>query len=225
MEFNYFDLIAAIIILMLGLKGIINGFFKEVFGLLGIIGGIFVASRMGDEVGQYLSDLIFNFQNSAAIGFTGFLATLAVFWIIMILIGFAFKKLSSMSGLGPVDKILGFVFGASKFFLIAAVIAHAVYNIKAVRSTIDQSMQNSILFPILVETGGFIMKLDPVDIADDINNTIEEGTQAVQEKLQNTIDDSTVEMVNEVKNHIQEKIEQNISAAQDGLNAIKEENK
>jgi len=64
MEFNHFDLVIVSIILLLGLKGIINGFFKELFGLVGIIGGIFIASRVGDEVGLYLSDLIFNFENS-----------------------------------------------------------------------------------------------------------------------------------------------------------------
>ena len=72
MEYSYFDIIATIIILFLGLKGIINGFFKELFGLLGIIGGIFIASRLGNEVGEYLSDMIFKFENSAAINFTGF---------------------------------------------------------------------------------------------------------------------------------------------------------
>ena len=35
MEVNYFDIIVSIIILFLGLKGIINGFFKEVFGQIG----------------------------------------------------------------------------------------------------------------------------------------------------------------------------------------------
>jgi len=116
MEFNYFDLIVSIIILFLGLKGIVNGFLKEVFGLIGIIGGIFIASRLGDSVGKFLSDLIFNFDNNSAISFTGFLATLVVFWLIMIVVGLMFKKLSSLSGLGALDKILGFIFGVSKFF-------------------------------------------------------------------------------------------------------------
>ncbi len=42
MEFNYFDIIVSVIVLFLGLKGIINGFFKELFGLLGIVAGILI---------------------------------------------------------------------------------------------------------------------------------------------------------------------------------------
>ncbi len=209
MEFNYFDIVASIIILLLGLKGIINGLFKEVFGLIGIVGGIFLASRVGDTVGQYLSDLIFNFENNAAISFTGFLFTLAIFWLLMILVGLIFKKLSLLSGLGPIDKILGFVFGASKFFLIAAVIAHAAYNIKAVKSSIDDSMNTSILFPILVATGGFIMKLDPVGVSNDVNASMDANAQEMQKKINDTIDNSSLKIVNEAKQKINEQVETN----------------
>ena len=198
MEFNYFDLVVSIIILLLGLKGIINGFFKEVFGLVGIVGGIFIASRMGDVVGQYISNAIFKFENSAAVNFTGFLVTLAGFWLFMVFVGFVFKKLSSMSGLGLVDKIFGFIFGASKFFLITAVIAHAAYNINAIRKTVDSKMQNSILFPILVETGSFIMKLDPVEVTNDINSSIDkikdETKEIVQKSTQSIVDETTKEI-------------------------------
>ena len=205
MEFNYFDLIAVSIILLLGLKGILNGFFKELFGLVGIIGGIFIASRLGDEVGAYLSDLIFKFENSAATSFTGFIATLAIFWLLMIAIGFAFKKLTHLSGLGLYDKILGFIFGASKFFLIAAVIAHAAYNIKAVKSTIDSAFANSVVFPILVSTGAVIMKLDPIEISNDINATIDKGTEAITSKAGITIQKTAMEKVEEIKEELKEK--------------------
>lgn len=203
MEFNYFDLIASIIILFLGLKGILNGFFKEVFGLVGIVGGIFVASRAGDEVGQYISDLIFKFESGAAINFAGFLTTLAFFWLFMILIGNIFKKLTIISGLGPIDKILGFVFGASKFFLIAAVIAHAAYNIKAVKSSIDEYMSNSILFPILVETGSYIMKLDPVEMSNEINGSLSIDTDNMKNKIEEVIDNSTKDIVENTKKELE----------------------
>lgn len=209
MEFNYFDLIASIIILLLGLKGILNGFFKEVFGLIGIIGGIFIASRFGSDVGDYLNDLIFNFDNNGAVSFTGFLITLGVFWLIMIFIGFVFKKLGKLSGLGVYDRILGFVFGASKFFLIAAVIAHAVYNIQALRGTVDSMMKNSVLFPILEKSGSVIMKIDPVEITNDINATIEETTELIEEKTDEIIIDKSKIIIDEVKEKIKEQFDQN----------------
>ena len=208
MEINYFDLIAAIIILLLGLKGIINGFFKELFGLIGIIGGIFLASRVGDSVGEYLNSLIFNFSNHAAISFTGFLITLALFWVVMIFIGYAFKKLSALSGLGAVDKILGFVFGVSKFFLIAAVIAFAVYNVKALKPTLDSAFEKSILFPVLVETGSFIMKIDTSNVTKDINASVKDINATVNEMSKKTsaaVKDKTDAIVNkEIKDKIQE---------------------
>ncbi len=208
MELNYFDIVASIIILFLGLKGIINGFFKELFGLLGIVGGIFIASRVGDTVGQKISDLIFNFQNSAAISFAGFLVTLAVFWLIMLAAGIAFKKLSSASGLGVIDKILGFVFGASKFFLIASVIAYAAYNIKAVKSSLDSAMNNSFVFPIMVETGGFIMKLDPVEISDEINESVDAISKSVEDVVDENIKETAQDIVDSTKEKLKKQIQE-----------------
>lgn len=207
MEINYFDIIVSIIILFLGLKGIFNGFFKELFGLIGIIGGIFVASRLGNDVGQFLSDLIFNFDNSSAINFTGFLTTLVLFWLLMIVIGQIFKKLSSLSGLGALDQILGFIFGASKFFFIAAVITHAAYNIKAIKSVIDDSsLSTSYIFPILTQTGAVIMKFDPVEIGEDINKTTQTiratASKAMSEEIFKEIQESIPQITQ--KNSIKE---------------------
>ena len=199
MDFNYFDLIAASIILLLGLKGIINGFFKELFGLLGIIGGIFIASRIGNDIGQRLSDLIFKFDNSAAINFTGFLVTLAAIWFSMILIGALFKKLSAMSGLGIMDKLLGFVFGASKFFLIASVIAYATYNIKAIKSSLDSSLKTSILFPVFVSTGAYIMKIDPTQLTQDLNTSIDN----VNDKIKKSVDQNISNSIQEIKDTLE----------------------
>jgi len=116
----------------------------------------------------------------------------------MIMIGYIFKKLSKMSGLGTIDRLLGFIFGAGKFFFIAAVIAHSAYNIKAIKSSIDSSLSNSVLFPILVKTGGFIMKIDPTEVSKSIDETIDESTESIKEK----IDTTTTKIVNDTKEQI-----------------------
>ncbi len=213
MELNYFDLVVGVIVLLLGLKGIINGFFKELFGLIGIIGGIFTASRLGDSVGQIISDTIFKFESSAAISFIGFVTTLIVFWAAMILLGMVLTKMSKVSGLGPVDKVFGFIVGSGKFFLIGAVIAYAVYNIKAVRANIEAPLKTSIIFPIMIEVGGFVMHIDPEEMGEDINDSINEGMQEAQkqidsakevvsDKVGETLDESAEKIKESVKEHI-----------------------
>ena len=201
MDFNYFDLIVAVIILLLGLKGILNGFFKELFGLIGIIGGIFIASRAGDSVGSFLNENIFHFESHAVVSFSGFLLTLAIFWLAMVGLGHLFKKLGALSGLGAVDRIAGFVLGSGKFFLIAAVIAYALNNIKAVRENIREPLQNSVLFPVLVETGGYIMHLDTA--------AAEEYADANASKAEEKAKAITVEHAQEIIDTVKTRLEEN----------------
>jgi len=216
MELNYFDLVVGIIILLLGLKGIINGFFKELFGLIGIIGGIFVASRLGDSVGRLISDSIFKFESQAAVSFVGFVSTLIIFWAGMIILGLLLTRLSRASGLGPVDKMFGFIVGSGKFFLIGAVIAYALYNVQAIRVNLEPAMKNSILFPVMVAAGSFIMHIDPVEVGKDLNDTVDEGLKAAQEKIDTAkesvgkkVDDTIEQSAEKIKKSVKEHIETN----------------
>ncbi len=211
MEFSYFDIVLSVLILFLGLKGVLNGFFKELFGFIGIIGGIFIASRVGGNVGKFINDLVLKFENDAVISFTGFLVTLALFWLFMIGVGIIFKKLSSLSGFGIFDKILGFIFSAGKFFLIAAVIAYATYSIKTMKENLDTMMKNSTIFPMLVKTGSVIMKLDPIKISDDTNETISESSKIIEDDNVKDLQNSALKIVENTKKKISETMEQNSS--------------
>ena len=212
MEFNTFDIVVSILILFLGLKGIINGFFKELFGLIGIIGGIFIASRVGENVGQLINNSLLKFENSAAINFTGFLVTLGLFWLFMVGVGLIFKKLSLLSGLGLFDKILGFIFSAGKFFLIAAVILYSTYNIKVMRPNLDKIMQNSMLFPVLVEAGSFIMKLNPTEFSNELNATLSESSEMIKGSVAKDLQDNALKIVEDTKNKIDSITDNNSSS-------------
>ena len=63
MELNTLDIAVGSIVLLLGLKGLLNGFWKELFGLIGIVGGLFVASHLGATLGTFLNNIIFNFES------------------------------------------------------------------------------------------------------------------------------------------------------------------
>ncbi len=195
MTVHYFDIAVGVIVLLLGLKGIFNGFFKEFFGLIGIIGGIFLASRFGTTVGTMASDAVFHFDNQSAITFTGFLLTLAFFWISMLLIGSLFKKLSHASGLGAIDKLMGFIVGSGKFFLITAVIVFSLNNIKAVHNSFASVMQTSLLFPVLIEVGDIIMHIDPTEATTRISEGVEEGIQKATDAAGNSLEQQVKEVI------------------------------
>jgi len=211
MDFSIFDLIVGSIVLLLGLKGILNGFFKELFGLLGIVGGIFIGSRLATPVGTFLSDKIFKFDSPAAVNFTGFLVTLAVFWGAMIGLGILFKKFSNASGLGLIDRIFGFIFGSGKFFFIASVIVYSVYNFKSVRDNFD--MSGSIMFPILVETGSIIMHIDGGEVAENINKGIDAAVDKTEDALNDKVNIEIAEMAKEeqqkIKDAVNKKLKEN----------------
>ncbi|WP_200762396.1 CvpA family protein [Nitrosophilus alvini] len=190
---NYFDIAVGALILLLGIKGLIDGFIKEFFGLIGIIGGIYLGSHYAKIVGEFISSNIFHIKNPAALSLVGFLLTLVLFWVLMLMLGKLFAKMGVASGLGAIDKILGAVFGFGKIFLIFSVIVYAVSNVEAARKAIEKFVSDSLLYPVLVKTGSYIIKLNPDEIA-----------QKAKEKI-----DSNLSILPLDKNETNETIENN----------------
>lgn len=181
---SYFDLIVATLIILLGLKGILNGFFKEIFGMLGIIGGIFIGSTVGPTFGNWLDETIFGFGNEAASAFIGFIIILATIWLGMTYLGHLFSKLSLKSGLGPMDKIFGFVLGAGKIFLIFSVIVYALSSVNIIKKSIEPVSENSLLFPMLYAIGNVVIQIDPSAIKDKIEDKAEDEVDSLLNELE-----------------------------------------
>jgi membrane protein required for colicin V production len=158
------DLVSIALILFLGIKGIFRGFIKEVFGLVGIIGGIYVASRYAQAAGAFLDQNFLNLQNKGSLYLIGFIAVLLAFWLFAVMVGFLLGKLVHSSGLGPVDKILGFVVGGAKVFLIFSVIIYVFSNIGVFKASINNMFSGSMMYPIFQEWGAKIVKIDPSQI-------------------------------------------------------------
>jgi membrane protein required for colicin V production len=164
MDLNYFDVAVGSVVLLLGLKGLLNGFSKEVFGLAGIVGGIFVASHIGGIIGKFLSDVLFHFESTTAINLVGFIFALGIFWLMMVALGSGFKKLTTLSGLGPLDGILGFVIGSSKFFFIVSIIVYALFSVTAIRENFEEKMADSFFYEPMFATGDFILRIETDDV-------------------------------------------------------------
>ncbi|WP_291950967.1 CvpA family protein [Campylobacter sp.] len=159
-NFMWFDIFIIGLTLILGLKGLVSGLFKEIFGLLGIVGGVLVASRYAKEVANIIDKNFYEIQNENLAVFAGFLILLIVIWVVCLIIGNILSKLFSLSGLGFIDKIGGFLFGGAKIFLIFAILVACISNIEFLRVNLDKYTQGSHTLKILRSTGDFIMNTD-----------------------------------------------------------------
>lgn len=164
---NLFDILTIAIIFLLGLKGIFKGFVKEVFALFGIIGGVFIASRMASD-----------FSSSS---FFVFILVFAIFWALCYFAGMAVSKVASLSGLGIFDKILGFTFAAGKIFFIFSIIVYAASNIDLIKNKMEPKLKNSTMYPLFVYSGSAIMKLDHNNII----NKVDQNASSFVKKVEN----------------------------------------
>jgi len=163
-DFNYFDVTIAAIVLILGIKGFMNGFVKEVFGLVGLVAGVYFASRLSSEAAAFIDKTFIHMENTALLKLLGFLSILIIVWLSATILGSIFSKLTSASGLGFLNRFLGFVAGGGKYFLIFALIVTALSNVTLVKDNLEKYVHDSILYPYLKAVGSSIIHLDPKDI-------------------------------------------------------------
>lgn len=163
---NWFDVGCLVLVVLFGLRGITNGIVKEIFGILGLIGGLFAAMRYKTMAGEWIAAKIPALQNANGVlsGDTtqvliGFIAVLFGVWISCLIIGEIISKFFKWSGLGFVDKIGGFVFSVSKIFLIFAVIVTLASGPMSMNEQTKRYFESSKTAPIFLKIGNWILNL------------------------------------------------------------------
>ena len=168
---TWFDIIVIALVLILGVKGIINGLIKESFGLIGLIGGLVVASRFSDVAEGFISKNIYKFENASLLQFVAFIGLWLVFWLICLLVGKFLSKIVSVSGLGVLDRLGGFVMGSGKIFLTFSAVV-AVMAGTSLNNIIEPYAKNSNVYPLLLQTGRWITNVDIKNIKNEIDEMI-----------------------------------------------------
>jgi membrane protein required for colicin V production len=167
-----FDIVSVALILFLGIKGVLRGFLKELFALVGIIGGIYFGSRYAQKIGEYLDVNFLNLSNKSALYLVGFIAVFVIFWFLASMLG---SFLSSLAGgvSGVIDKLLGFVVGAGKIFFIISIMIYILSSINIIKDKTDSMFKNSVMYPIYLKYGNKIVQLDKSKLKKDVKQKIE----------------------------------------------------
>jgi|SaaInl8_200m_RNA_FD_contig_31_905117_length_2475_multi_7_in_0_out_0_2 membrane protein required for colicin V production len=204
MEFTIFDAVVIVLIVGLGFKGLINGLIKEVFGLVGMIGGVFIASRFSTEFGIFFDQNIFKIPNEGAKNLVGFSSLFLLFWVSSILLGLMLAKMVKISGLGIMDKLLGAFVGSAKIFLIFSILAYGIGSVKFIKDMFKTQFENSITFTILYNAGSMIISFEPdeesavgsavkdaMELRKEVTDKVsQEVTKKVSDEIHKQVDDS-----------------------------------
>ncbi len=232
-NFAIFDLIIISITLILGLKGLFRGLIKEVFGIIGIIGAIFVASRISKEIGDLIAPILV-LENEATIKLIGFVVALVGVWIVVYSAGIIVSKIFAASGLGIIDRIFGFIFGAAKIFLIFSVISYSLYQVQSFKKVIDDRFSTSAVMPHLISVGSYIIKLDTNSISNSFDNAvktvkdtpiIKESTSNIKKEVESTVNNVQEAVKEEVVEAVEDKIQEATQETEEQVDAVKEKYK
>ena len=189
-DFNYFDVTITAIVLILGIKGFIQGFIKEAFGLLGLVAGVYFASRLAGTAAAFIDANFLHLENVSLLRLIGFLVILILIWLGATILGAIFSELTSQSGLGFINRLLGFVVGGGKYFLIFALIVTALSNVTLVKDNLKKYVEDSVLYPYLQEAGSYLINIDTSDLGLSTTDTKEKATPSTDTNI-STIETNT----------------------------------
>jgi membrane protein required for colicin V production len=211
-----------------------HGLVRELFGLIGLIGGFMVASHSATPTSEIIQHFI-DIDNDYLSLLLGFILSFVCFVFVIYLAGLLIQKLFAMGGLGVVDSVGGFLFGFLKAFFIFSIIVYFITKIEFLDARINKAMHNSFMYPLLKDTGYFIMTSEDMQLQNKLNNAVsgikqdinEASTEMIIEEAGKQIQDVAQDISNKVKNIKQEKIsdEQSKNNPFENTTRIDEDNK
>ncbi|WP_016776544.1 CvpA family protein [Anaerophaga thermohalophila] len=172
---SYFDIIAGILLILTALKGLKNGFIKELAGLAALILGIILAVQFSDVTARFLSGIF----HSQYMGIIAFLVTFVIVVLIVHLIASLLRTLIHAIALGPFDRIIGLVFGMLKTAFIISILLLGL-NAFGLEDKIitPKEQQRSKLYPPVKKAAPLIFDLFERDL-EELLNPSENGQSPV----------------------------------------------
>lgn len=171
---NFFDIIVLVVFAYFGFAGFRNGLLREVFGLAGVILGLFLAFRYLDPLNSWFVHMTgIDDMYSPIITFA--LIFFAVILAVHLLI-IAFEYVIEFAFLSMPNRLFGMAFGVlkSSLFLSIIMLLLAGFNVPG-----EQTQRSSALYPI-------ILGVAPVTY--NIVGAVYPGTEDFYNSIQETLD-------------------------------------
>ena len=171
MGFHAVDIVIATIVLFLAIKGLINGFSKELLNFITIVGGITLAANFNTTVVNLINEQ--HIVPTITENYTkliGFIVIILAVWIVVSVISSIINKFGSET-ISPISRIFGYIISAARYFVIFALIVFGANQLEPFKSKAKKLNEETKLFIPMTKIGATILNID-------LNKTVEENNSS-----------------------------------------------
>lgn len=158
---HYVDIAVIIIVAVLGLRGLKNGLIHEIMGVLGIVIGIYCASKYCINGAKYIELAGLSFENRHILLMLAFILILALVWIGFLVLGVIVARfVVILPEIAIINYFGGYVFSALKYFVILCVVVYGLTQVGFLKDPIKELTEGTRSYPIMYEVAEKIMSIE-----------------------------------------------------------------
>jgi uncharacterized membrane protein required for colicin V production len=160
MGFHIVDIIIVGLVAFLAIKGLVNGFSKELLNFITIVAGVILAARYNTKVVQYINeqDLVPPIPDEFA-KIIGFVLIIVSIWLLIGFISSIITKLTSKPS-GFLSRLLGYILSAARYLFIFSLIIFGVSQSDFFKKSATKFKNETQLFQPMTEIGAKILNID-----------------------------------------------------------------
>jgi uncharacterized membrane protein required for colicin V production len=192
MGYHIVDIVIVGLVAFLAIKGLVNGFSKELLNFITIVAGVILAARYNTQVIEYINqqNLIPQIPEEFS-KLAGFVLILLTIWLLMAFISSIITKVTS-GPTGVFSRLLGYVLSAARYLFIFSLIIFGMSQADFFKKSTEKFNKEAKLFKPMAEIGAKILNID-------INQT------------EQTNSDNNISAINKVLKPINKTVESNSS--------------
>ena len=171
MGFHIVDIVIVGLIAFLAIKGLVNGFSKELLNFISIVAGVILAARYNETVVQLINEqkLVPPIPDEFA-QIIGFIVIIVSIWLLIGFISSIITKLTSKPS-GFLSRLLGYILSAARYAFIFSLIIFGISQSDFFKKSAEKFKDETKLFQPMTEIGAKILNID-------VNNT--ENTTSIE---------------------------------------------
>ena len=160
MGFHIVDIILVSLVLFLAIKGLMNGFSKELFSFLTIVGGVALAARFNTTVVELINEQkIAPHINDAYAKIIGFVVIVITVWLLLGVISSIITKLTSGTS-GFISRFFGYLLSLARYTFIFSLIVFGVSQSDFFKDEAEKLQKETKLFVPMTNIGAKLLNID-----------------------------------------------------------------